>query len=387
MSAAGCRLAAGAWRSPIWHHSIAGPVSAKVSTPPVPSAIPEAALERAERHLRAVLRLAIEHPDTAQALVIWDARSELARALTEAYRRCLPRATFLEFDGAAPPVLAALERLAPRDLVVLIQSTSFRLDAFRIRLELFRRSLAVIEHPHLARMPGVEGARYIDSLAYDRDYYRGVGHALKARIDRARTAVVASGDEGLVYTAGLEPAKLNVGDYGALKNVGGQFPIGEVFTESRTLEAVNGRVRIALFAATDYTVARPERPITLVIERGRVSQALDSTPGFEQVLSAIRADEGEVRLRELGFGMNRAFTLERTVSDVGTLERMCGVHLSLGAKHATFDKPEIKKRTARHHVDVFVAAPTVALDDELVFRDGAWQVEALPPAGATGEDA
>jgi aminopeptidase len=97
-----------------------------------------------------------------------------------------------------------------------------------------------------------------------------------------------------------------------------------------------------MFADLDYTIHRPDRPITLVVERGRVTGALDSTPRFERVLAGIRADEGEVWLREFGLGMNRAFTLERTVKDVGTLERMCGVHLSLGAKHASFQKPHIK---------------------------------------------
>ena len=358
-----------------------------MSTLPSSSGLPADALERAERNLGDVLRHAIEHRAEARALVIWDGHSELALLLAAAYRRCLPEATFLEFHGSAPPVLDALERLEPGDLVVLIQSTSFRLDAFRIRLELFRRSLKVIEHPHLERMPGAEGGIYVDSLAYDPRYYRGVGHALKARIDRARTAVIASGGERLVFAAGLEPAKLNVGDYSAMRNVGGQYPIGEVFTESRDLEAVSGRVRIALFAATDYTVARPERPLTLVVERGRVTEVLDTTPGFERVLAAIRADEGEVRLRELGFGMNRAFGPERLVRDVGTLERMCGVHLSLGAKHATFDKPEVEKRAARHHVDVFVAEPSVTLDGERVFEDGAWRVEPALPGAPSDVDA
>jgi len=346
------------------------------SAHPIHAGIPAEAVDAAERNLRAVLNLAIGHSGAEKALVIWDGRSDLALALTEAYRRCLPGAEFLEFDETAPEiVLAALDSLAPRDLVVLIQSTSFRLDAYRIRLELFRRSLKVIEHPHLERMPGAEGAIYIDSLAYDRDYYRGIGRALKARIDRARTAVVDSGGESLVFAAGLEPAKLNIGDYAGMKNVGGQYPIGEVFTESRDLEAVNGRVRIALFAATDYTVDRPEQPITLVVERGRVTRAIGSTAEFDRVLAGIRADEGEVWLREFGFGMNRAFALDRTVSDVGTLERMCGVHLSLGAKHATFEKANIEKRSARHHVDVFVLTSCVTLDGEIVFQDGAWRVE------------
>ena len=64
-----------------------------------------------------------------------------------------------------------IDLLKPSDLVVLVQSTSFRLDAFRIRIELFKRQLKVIEHPHLGRMSGHEIEYYIDSLAYDPEYF------------------------------------------------------------------------------------------------------------------------------------------------------------------------------------------------------------------------
>ena len=335
-----------------------------------------ASIERAASHLHDVLTLAIELPSGAAALVVWDGQSELARLLRAAYERCLPRATFLAFDQLpAAEVLAAFERLAPGDLVVLVQSTSFRLDAYRIRLELFRRGLRVVEHPHLARMTGSEVELYVEALAYDRGYYRGVGAALKERIDRARTAVVVSGGERLVFSGGLEPAKLNVGDYRGLANVGGQYPIGEVFTESRALEAVNGRVRIAFFGDRRFEVNRPQRPITLVVEHGRVTGLHDATPELEAVLADIRHDEGEVRVRELGLGLNRALTAQRVVNDIGTFERMCGVHLSLGAKHASFAKPEVDRSRARHHVDVFAQTEAVWLDEERVFSDGAWRLD------------
>lgn len=308
--------------------------------------------------------------------MVSDAQCGLAIALTEAYRRCLPDATFIEFDSNAPgTVLAAFERLTPGDLVVLIQSTSFRLDAFRIRVELFKRSIKVVEHPHLSRMPGAEALLYIDSLAYDPVYFRGVGNALKARIDSAQVGVIDSGGEQLIFSAGFEPAKLNVGDYRHMHNVGGQFPIGEVFTEAKDLEAVNGRVRISIFGDTKFAVNKPARPITLVISKGRVTGAIDSTPEFDRVLANIRADEGEIWLRELGLGLNRAFTQDKTVSDIGTFERMCGVHLSLGAKHGGYNKPNIRKATARHHVDVFAVTESFMLDDEVIYRDGAWQVD------------
>ena len=125
--------------------------------------------------------------------------------------------------------LSAFEELGQGDFVALVQSTRFRLSAFRIRLELFKRGIKVVEHPHLARMVGAEARTYIESLAYDPEYYRGVGSALKDRLDRASMGLLHSGGEPLRFPVGFEPAKLNVGDYTHMKNTGGQFPIGEVF--------------------------------------------------------------------------------------------------------------------------------------------------------------
>ncbi len=335
--------------------------------------LPESAIAGAALHVADILALAIEHPPGYPALIVADTASRLARGLAEAYRRCLPDAAYVDFDASGPIVTrAALDFMPAGALVVLVQSTSFRLDAFRIRVELFRRGLKVIEHPHLARMRGDEALVYLDALAYDPAYYRGVGAALKARIDVAQTASIESVAGSLVFPAGLEPAKLNVGDYRNLPNVGGQYPIGEVFTESRVLMAVHGRATIAFFGDTQFNVQRPPRPIHLTFEGGRVVGVEHTTDEFERVLANIRADEVDVMVRELGFGLNRAFNLDRTVRDIGTFERMCGVHLSLGQKHASYAKPDVDKKTARHHVDVFVAAETVSLDGQVVYRDGAW---------------
>lgn len=336
--------------------------------------LPQTAIATATKHLRDILSLAIEYHPSQAALVVSDAQCALAVALTQAYRICLPAARFIDFDAVSPEeVLAAIDRLAPDDLVVLIQSTNFRLEAYRIRIELFNRSLKVIEHPHLSRMQAAEALRYIEALAYDITYYREVGHALKKRIDQAQSGTLDSGGEQLFFNAPFEPAKLNIGDYRAMKNVGGQFPIGEVFTESKDLESVNGRVRIFIFGDTSFAVNQPAKPITLAITKGRVTEVFDSTPEFDLVLANIRADEGEIWVRELGFGMNRALTHDKTVSDIGTYERMCGIHLSLGAKHGLYNKPQIRRATARHHVDVFAVTEAVYLDEQIVYQNGAWQ--------------
>ncbi len=337
--------------------------------------IPHDAVDQAQKHVGDILSIAMEYSDLQAAVVVYDERCGLAKALTEAYRRCLPKARFIHFDEVTPQaVLAAFKALVPADLVVLIQSANFRLEAFRIRVELFKRSLKVIEHPHLGRMLGLEALYYLDSLAYDPVYYRGIGRALKERIDRALCGVLESGGEKLIFDSPFEPAKLNVGDYAGMRNVGGQFPIGEVFTEAKNLEAVSGRVRVFVFGDTTFTAHKPDNAMTLVVAQGKVVDVIDSNTEFDRVLANIHADEGEVWVREFGFGLNRAFTPQRLVSDIGTYERMCGIHLSLGAKHGLYKKNNLQRRVARHHVDVFAVTESVTLDKDVVYQNGAWQV-------------
>ena len=333
-----------------------------------------ALLEIATQNLKNILAQAIEHTSDKQALVVFDTYSDLSTLLTDAYRQALPEATFIDFDKTAPAdILKAFDTMKAGDLVILVQSMSFRLNEFRIRVELFKNGLKVIEHPHLARMKGPEVDVYIDSLAYDANYYRVVGRKLKTLIDQAQSAVVESGGCSLRYQSTFEETKLNIGDYTGMKNVGGQFPIGEVFTEPKDLEGVNGEVKIFAFGDTDFRVNVPDEPITLVIEKARVVDVKNSTPEFDKVIEQIKADE-EVWVRELGFGMNRAFSRERRVLDIGTYERMCGIHLSLGAKHSIYAKPGLKRRTGRYHVDVFALTDRVLLDDQVVYKDGAWVV-------------
>ena len=327
------------------------------------------------QNLRDTLTLAIEHTAAQTALVVFDERCELSRLLVQAYRACLPEAALLSFDvTGADAVKAAFADLREQDLAILIQSSVFRIPAFRTRVELFQRGIKVIEHSNLDRMAPGEVEHYVAALAYDPAYYRNVGHALKARMDGARSARIESEGELLTFDCPLELAKLNIGDFAGLKNVGSLFPIGEVFSEARELEQVHGRVKIYGFTDTSFRLNVPDAPITLLIERGRVVGALGATADFELVLAAIRADEGEVWLRELGFGMNRAFSREQRVADVGAFERVCGVHLSLGARHGVYKKPHLDRRAARHHVDTFVVTSRVLLDDEVVYAEGAWRV-------------
>lgn len=330
----------------------------------------------AATYVHDIVSVAIGHGADEAALIVYDVECPLAQVLADCYQLALPSAQVIEISSVDnDAVMAAFHAQPAGVLVVLIQSTHFRLDAYRLRVQLFNQELKVIEHVHLARMVADEAPLYIESLAYDADYYRGTGAALQARINVAPYARISSGvGHELIYAGPLEGAKLNVGDYRQMKHIGGQFPIGEVFTEARDLTQLSGHAEIFVFGDTSFHCNFPALPITLIVEQGCVIGVENSTPYFDEVLAKIRAVEGEVWVRELGLGLNRAFSPDRTVSDIGTFERQCGIHLSLGAKHGSYNKPQFKRKDTRFHIDVFVAATGVYLGDENVYIDGQWRV-------------
>jgi hypothetical protein len=160
-------------------------------------------INTARKHIADILCLSFHHSDKEAAVVVYDTNCELSLLLTEAYRRAIPHAQFINFADIQPDALLEIfKKLKAGDLAVMIQSNSFRLSEFRIRVELFNLSIKAIEHPHLDVMTGDEIGYYVDSLAYDAEYYRGSGQALRERIDRARLGVVRSGGEKLVYEGG-----------------------------------------------------------------------------------------------------------------------------------------------------------------------------------------
>ncbi len=325
-----------------------------------------------EQNLRDIItkafRIDVSHP----SMIVFDEHSPLSTRLSKAYRAVLTNAIVINFDETTPELVrAAIDTLAPGSLVVLVQSGSFRLNEFRFRLELFNRNLAVIEHPHLGRMPEEEHEIYLDSLAYDEHYYHTVGPWLKEKIDNAKQIIVSCEGTELIYDGPFESAKLNTGDYTGMKNTGGMFPIGEVFTEAADFSKANGFVKLFAYADADFHVIVPPEPVTVRIENGILVEAIDPPDSFTAVLDQIRADE-LLWVRELGFGMNRAMTKHRRLTDIGSYERMCGIHLSLGQKHSVYTKEGFPKRSSKYHVDVFADITTVSIDGEIVFKDGGY---------------
>lgn len=331
----------------------------------------------ASSHISDILRDVFAHNDSHNALVIYDLLSPLSILLFEAYRDALPNATFIDFNATdTVEILFAIDALVAGDFVALVQSSSFRLSAFRIRVELFKKKLKVAEHPHLGRMPTEsEVELYVNALAYDKEYFHHTGHTLRDMLRVATKAVVHSGKEELVYSEGFEEPKINIGDYRGMNNIGGQFPIGEVFTEIKEFKNLNGRAVIMAFGDINYRVNIPSHPIIIVIESSILVAVEDSTPEFDAILNLIREEEGGVvMVRELGLGLNRAFGKDRFVSDMGTYERMSGIHLSLGAKHGIYAKDGHKRNSGKFHIDVMLDTKSMNIDEHIVYSDDNWGV-------------
>lgn len=329
--------------------------------------------QTAARHFGDILKHAMQYQQPAKALLIFDAQHEFTRALSDAFRQACPDAQAMDFDTVKPEsVREAIFALNEGDLVVLIQTTNFRLNEFRLRLEIFNRKLKTIEISHLSRMTPDQYERYVDALSYDPDYIRPVGRALKAKVDACNDVIVRCNGTELRYEGGMESAKLNIGDYTGMKNTGGTFPIGEVFTEPKDLSRVNGEVMIFAFADMDHKV-KEFAPFKVSIKNGILSVPGQAPEEFHQTLKMISEQE-PVLVREFGLGLNRAMGKGRLVNDITAFERMSGLHLSLGAKHAIYQKPGLPRKKMRYHVDVFADMQEIIVDGQPIYKDGKYVV-------------
>src|SRR3989339_1352602 len=328
----------------------------------------------ATKHVSDIINLAIEHKTEEKALVVYDTRYGLTNILTEAYRSALPDAEFIDFDSASKEeIMSAFDVLKPGDLVVLIQSSNFLLDAFRIRLHLFQKKLKVIEHVHLHRNTEDVWDVYISALEYDTSWYRTVGPKLKAKLETAEELRIEGGDAVLTITGGVESPKLNIGDYTGMENIGGTFPIGEVFTESKDFLQMDGSFMIYAFAGGDFLTSMHE-PFRVDVKEGQVVGWADNAPkSFVDIINVIKDYERPL-IRELGFGLNRAITRERYLQDITAFERILGLHLSLGEKHSVYKKPGITTHKTKFHVDVFPVADRILADGEVIFEGGKYLV-------------
>ncbi len=330
----------------------------------------------ASKHIKDILDLSIkfEQGGSNKALVIYDTENGLTNILVAAYREALPEAKFVDFATVdKQAIMAEFAQLKPGDLVVMIQSSNFRLDDFRIRIHLFAKKLKVIEHMHLYRNDTAVWDVYINSLAYDQQWLHTVSSKVKKQIEAVQEFKITALGSELTVTGGLEIPKLNIGDYTGMENIGGTFPIGELFTEAKDFAGMNGSFYVYAFANQDFSISMHE-PFRVDVKEGLVVGYGDNTPsGFIEILDLIKRYERPL-IREIGFGLNRAITKERYLSDITAFERIHGMHLSLGEKHSVFKKPGIKTNKSKFHVDLFPVVDSASADGQMIFTNGQYVV-------------
>lgn len=326
------------------------------------------------KNVRDIVNIAVEYTPKNKALVVYDTDNGLTEILTAAYREVLKDARFVDFNKVSKEeIIGIFDEMNENDLVVLIQSSSFLLNAFRIRLHLFNKKLKVIEHMHLYRNSEDVWDVYINSLEYDVSWYRRVGPALKAKLENVQELVIKGGSETLTVTGGLESPKLNIGDYTGMENIGGTFPIGEVFTEALDLNNMNGSFMIYAFADKNFDL-KTHVPFRVEVKNGLVVGWGDNAPDtFREIVEMVKEIERPI-FREVGFGLNRAITRERYLQDITAFERILGMHFSLGEKHGTYKKEGIVVHKSKFHIDVFPIVDTVTADGEIIFQDGKYLV-------------
>jgi len=290
--------------------------------------------------------------------------------MTAAYRNALPDARFIDFDKTSKEdILAAFDEMKPKDLVVLIQSSNFLLDAFRIRLHLFEKGLKVIEHLHLHRNTEKVWDVYINSIAYDINWYRNIGPWIKSKLDPAKELCIEGEDAVLTVSGPLLPSLLNIGNYAGMKNVGGTLPIGEVISECVNFEDMNGSMKLFAYADTDFETMIL-KPFRVDIKESLVVGWNENTPeSFGRMVENVKKYERPI-IRELGFGLNRAVTKERYLEDITAFERLVGLHLSLGEKHSIYKKEGIVAHKSKFHIDIFLVTDRMLVDGVPFFENG-----------------
>jgi aminopeptidase len=327
-------------------------------------------IDIATTNIQDILTSSINLLPSEKVIVIYDTNYELTNILSEGYKKALinlnHQATFLNFDelitDGKDKIIELFNELSPRDVVVLIQSSNFRLDDFRIRLHLFSHKLKVIEHMHLYRNKPEVFDVYINSLKYDNEeqnWYQTMQKRLVEELSTASKLEIKYQDATL-NVAQLEIPKINIGDYTGMDNIGGTFPIGEVFTEAKDFSTMNGSIYIYAFANREFNISYYE-PFRLDITNGIVTGYGDNTPAeFIDVLDLIKSYERPL-IREIGFGLNRAMTKDRPLGDITAFERILGMHMSLGEKHSVYKKPGITVHKTKFHVDLFLSLEYVNL--------------------------
>jgi hypothetical protein len=151
-------------------------------------------VNRAKKYVRNILHDSLHIQPSERLYILYDEDVELTQIITAAYGDMINEHSNIEFTNfnhhTADDILAHLATLKAHDCVILVQSQQFRLNEYRLRLELFKRNIKTIEHVHLNIIKSDEYQNYIESLAFSPVNYRDLALRIKAKVDKCQHILV-----------------------------------------------------------------------------------------------------------------------------------------------------------------------------------------------------
>lgn len=307
-------------------------------------------------------------------VLVYDQKSPLAKLISEAYLKNfenLENSETIKFEESKKEeIKKKLLSLKEWDTVVLVQSTNFRLDNFRIRLNLHNAGVGCLEHNHLAYCKEKDLDTYAEVISFQTPYFDALSFWLKEKSNKANSMIFEAKDWSILKAeGGFEEMKQNTWNY-EWKRRWGTFPVWENFTEIKDFSKLNWELLIYAFPDPDLQMEFC-KPFRVKIEESFVTEVAKEAPeNFKKIIEKIKEGEsGKVILRELGFGLNPKLSKEKTLSDVNAFERIAGFHVSLGMKHNIYRFKFPNKIVQRFHIDIFPDIKRIKIDDAIVFED------------------
>lgn len=319
--------------------------------------------------------LQIYHKDLLwkKVVLIYDNESTLSRLISSWYIENLknyPNSEIIEYASMTQEKLKEkILSLESYSTVIMVESTNFRLEEFRIRLSLQHRTIAWIEHNHLKYIKDNQIKTYLEAISYHSPYFQKVSDFLKEKNDKWNTMkIVSSYWSVLTLEWWFEDMKQNTWNF-SLDSRYWTYPIWENFSEVKDFSCVNWEMYIKAYPGENLEMIFPKEPFKIEVKESLITCDREKTPeSFLSIIDKIKLSEnGEVMMRELWFWLNRAITREKTLTDVNQFERISGFHLSLWKKHNIYRKKFHKDIVQRYHIDIFPEVSQIYIDDELIF--------------------
>jgi len=331
-------------------------------------------LEATKNILEKNLKINDERYNSFPVVLVYDMESPLSTEISKWYISNLKNnknAEIIDFSTANKEDLKAkLLSLQENSTVVLVQSTNFMLDDFRIRLNLNNALVWCLEHRHLAYIYDNEIENYADSIAYNTPLYEELWAKLKNLSDNSKSMTFVCKDGSTLRVEWwFEDMKLNTWNY-EWRNRGWNFPIWENFTEACDFSKVNWELTIYAFPDEKLQVEFCEPFKIKIIESIITCDDPKCPPNFRKILDFIALSENnEVMFRELWFGLNPWITREKPIADVNSYERISWFHISLWKKHQIYRAKMHKSVVQRYHIDIFPDIKDIYIDEQLIFSD------------------